>query len=214
MGSFSLTKAVYLDQENLGGLLSISNISICTKALLTWENGFSENRKKHKWHGKMVSLKTDRSLNNMGKWVLWKQTKLLLTWEMGSLKTDKSIANMGKWVLWKQKKALLTWENGFSENRTKYYLYGKMCSVRQIKTLLAWENGSSENRKKYYYHGKMGSLKTDQSIMNARKWVRWKQSKELLCFILSKSNQSACNKIHPITTCYGKLLWLIKNFYW
>ena len=47
MSSFSLTKAVYLDQENLGGLLSISNIFICTKALLTWENGFSENRKKH-----------------------------------------------------------------------------------------------------------------------------------------------------------------------
>jgi hypothetical protein len=89
-----------------------------------------------------------------------------------------------------------------------------MGSVRQTKTLLAWENGSSENRKKYYYHGKMGSLKTDQSIMNVGKWIRWKQSKELLCFILSKSNQSACNKIHPITTCYGKLLRLIKNFYW
>ena len=55
MGSFSLTKAVYLDQENLGGLLSISNISICTKALLTWEMG---------------SLKTEKNMTNMGKWVL------------------------------------------------------------------------------------------------------------------------------------------------
>ena len=98
MGSFSLTKAVYLDQKNRGGLLSISNIFICTKALLTWENGFSENRPKYYLYGKMGSVR---------------QTKTLLAWEngssenrkkyyfhgkMGSLKTDQSIMNVGKWV--------------------------------------------------------------------------------------------------------------------